>query len=123
MPEDLQDLKAVVISLGAFYNITVFGHGINTVSYLNKRKLMLVKLNSSLKRDKIMKECCKTRSLKICNIITVGTGSDLDKTLYLNDNFSPAAGSVNVVAKFKALDSVSLKPNLSFLNVQCFWCC
>lgn len=124
LPEGIADLEAAVISLGAVFNVTITGQDINTACYINNRKKILVKLNSLIKRDNIMKEYFKTRSLKVCDVITDGPGSDLSNRVYLNDHYTPAAGGLNavcrnlrrlnVVTKFRVLDGDTAKAKLTF---------
>lgn len=122
LPEGLNDLEAPVIALGTFFNTTVTSQDISHVCYINRRKQILVKLSKVSKRDSIMKEYFKTRTLKVCDILD-GPGGDINSRVYLNDHYTPAAGAfnvmcrklrrLNIVSKFKILNTDKLKAKLT----------
>lgn len=125
LPEGIPDLVAVVIALGDFYNVSITRQDIHHVCYLRNRKQVLIKFNSVIIRDDVMKEYFKTRSLKVGDLIE-GDGSDLVNRVYLNDHFSPAASQLNalcrkllrlqLVRKFKIINSDKLRAKLTLPN-------
>lgn len=123
LPDGLDDLVEHVISLGAFFKIQLTRQDVNHVCYINRRKQILVKLNSVDCRDKIMKQYFKTRSLRVCDIVK-GQGPDITSRVYLNDHYTPAAGylntvcnklrRLNVITKFKILNGDKTCAKLMF---------
>lgn len=124
LPEGLTDLVSPVIALGATYNVAVNVGDVSHVCYMNHRKLLLVKFNNVMARDKIMREYFKTRSLKISNLISDAQfGGDLESRVYLNDHYSPAASNFNglcrkllrskCISRFKIINSDKLSAKLT----------
>lgn len=123
LPEGLEDLEAPVFALGSFYKVPIESVDINHVCYINRKKQILVKFNKVSKRDELMKEYYKTRSLKVSDILGAQVNG-LSSRVYLNDHFSPAAAHLNfvckklrrlkVVTKFKILNSDNLRAWLRF---------
>lgn len=122
LPEGLNDLEAPVIALGAHYKIPIVSQDINTVCYINRRKQILVKLNKMSKRDAIMKEYFRTRTLKVCDIFDCPDGN-ITSRVYLNDHYSPAASQLNticrklrqlkIISKFNILNADKLAARLT----------
>ncbi|KNC34051.1 hypothetical protein FF38_09592 [Lucilia cuprina] len=83
LPDGIDDLLSVAVKIGSIYNVPIGKNDVNHIRYFNKRKSILIKLNS----DEVMKECPKTRSLKVSDVM----GGDIALRVYLNDHFSPAA--------------------------------
>ncbi|XP_065366894.1 uncharacterized protein LOC135959765 [Calliphora vicina] len=119
LPSGLNDLDSAVISLGAFYNVTLSNSDINHVCYMHSRRLILVKLNNVGIRDKIMKEYFKQRSLTVKNII----GGEIESRVYINDHYSPAASNLNalcrkmfhqkIILKYRIVNADHLKAKLT----------
>lgn len=123
LPEGLEDLVPPVIAVGTVFNIVVTKQDIFHVCYVHKRKQILVKLNSVALRDNIMREYFKSRTLRVCDVMS-GPGSDITNRVYLNDHYTPAAGYLNSVCmklrrmnritKFKMLNGDKAKVKVMF---------
>lgn len=124
MPEGLTDLVDPVVALGKVYDVQVCASDINHVCYMNNRKQILLKFNNVMTRDRIMSEYFKTRSLKICDLISDSRfGGDLVNRVYLNDHYSPSASKLNglcrkllrgkIINRFKILHSDRLRAKLT----------
>lgn len=95
LPSGLDNLVDIAIKLCSLYNINVHPADFNHVCYMYNRKAILIKLNSVFLRDSIMKEYYKTRTLKVSDLVD----GDIDRRVYLNDHFSPAAGKLNALCR------------------------
>ncbi|XP_073838504.1 uncharacterized protein [Musca autumnalis] len=96
LPDGLNDLVEIVISIAAFFNVNLERRDVGLACYINNRKHILVKLNCAELRDEIMRQYFKSRSLKVSDILPAD-GGDITRRVYLNDHFSPEASSLNAV--------------------------
>lgn len=121
LPDCLKNIKNTLIDLASFYEISVTHQDINLAFYTNNKKSVLVKFNSISVRDDIMREyfkSIKSQPLKASDFITDQRipAKLLERRIYLNDHYSPAAGKLNsiclklrqnkAIKKFKLVNSV-----------------
>lgn len=118
LPSGLRSLSSAIVELGSYYKVPMNLSDLNHVCYINKQRAVLVKFNSVLVRDSIMSEyfkTIKTKPLKLPNIVTDSDAADIDKRIFLNDHYSPAAGKLNglcrkllkekIIRKFKLINA------------------
>lgn len=138
LPNNLIDLSSVIFDLGSFYKIPIVVRDINHVCYINSKRSVLVKLNSVSLRDAIMREYFKTlksRPLLISDLVPINDVARQDdhmaptqenqndithqndkrdtlrinKRVFLNDHYPPAAGKLNALCKKLLKDKIIIK--------------
>lgn len=123
LPEGLDDILKAVIAVAAVFNVLLTKQDINHACYINRKKQILVKLNSVSARDEIMRSYFKTRTLRVCDVLD-GPGGDITSRVYLNDHYTPSAGylnslckklrRLNIIMKFKILNGDKTRAKLIF---------
>lgn len=131
LPECLQDIISTVVDLASFYEIQIAPTDITQACYISNKKAVLVRFNNVLVRDKIMKkyfETMKTQPLKSSAFVIDPNipKTLLDKRVFLNDHFTPAAGKLNslcrklrqnrMILKFKLINAAKPVAKLTLLN-------
>ena len=122
LPSGLTNLSTAVVKLCSFYDISITDRDINQVSYMNNKRLVLVKFINVSVRDSVMYRYYKQRSLTVKNIL----GGELTSRVYLNDHYSPAASELNklcrklmrekIIFKFKIFDADNVKAKLTMAD-------
>lgn len=125
LPDGINDLVSHVIAVGAFYNIELTRRDVNLACYINRKKHILVKLNSASLRDDIMKEYFKSRTLRVCDVLT-GPGDDITRRVFLNDHHTPAASRLNficnklrrqnIIIKYKIFDGDTVRAKITLAD-------
>lgn len=128
LPDCLKNIKTTIIDLASFYEISISPHDINLAFYTNNKRSVQVKFNSVFLRDEIMAEyykTIKTQLLKASDFIVDPKipMKLLDRRIFLNDHYSPAAGKLNatclklrqnkVINKFRIINSMIPKAVLT----------
>lgn len=90
LPTDLKDLSAIVSTLCGLLKVDVVGGDIVNAMYIKKRRAVLVKFSLIAKRDKIISEYYKFKSLKASDVVEGAT----ETRIYLNDNYSSLANKL-----------------------------
>lgn len=107
LPEGLNDLVVTVIAVAACFNVMLTRSDVNLACYINSKRQILVRLNCAEHRDAIMKQYFKTRSLRVCDIIS-GPGNEVTSRVYLNDHYTPDASNLNSICnKLRRLNIIS----------------
>lgn len=95
LPAGSDNLLDYVTSIAKFYSIAISKGDIFNVFYINQGRSLIVKFNSVLIRDSIMKEYFKKKDLTLKDV----TGRESSSRVYLNDHMTPATGKLNALCK------------------------
>lgn len=91
----MENIVDCVVAIGAVYNITLTKSDVNNAFYANNGKVVIVKFNSVLNRDSIMRGYFKAKDLKLSDVI----GGEISSRVYLNDHMTPAANKLNFICR------------------------
>lgn len=95
LPAGLPNLYQCLENICLFYKINISKSDVNNICYINKERSVLVKFNSVLLRDDVMKAYFKTKSLKLCDFME----TEISSRVYLNDHLPPATSKLNGVCR------------------------
>ncbi|KAI8115013.1 hypothetical protein CVS40_12694 [Lucilia cuprina] len=87
LPKNQPNVINVVQNIFKHLNVHLIESDINVCFFINNGNSVLVKLNSMFKRDAIMNNYFKTRTLKLSDVID----TDIQKRIFLNDHLTPRA--------------------------------
>lgn len=86
----------MAIKIPAAVGVKLDASDINASFWLGRqKKIMLIKFNSTAKRDEIMRNYMVRKNLKHSSVFP----TDIDARIYLNDNLSPAALKVKMLCR------------------------
>lgn len=117
LPVGVKSITDVVIELGAFYGVPITLQDINLACFISGKG----PLNSAMQRDEIMSRYfrdMKTHPLKIADIVVDPDvlKESIDKRVFLNDHYSPAAGRLNTLCRKLLKDKIIRKFKLINAN-------
>lgn len=87
---NLNNLYETVNNLWAHLKVDVIPSDVLNVMYIKKSTAILVKFGDISKRDKVMSEFFKFKSLKVSDVV----GGSKEDRVYLNDNYSSLANKL-----------------------------
>lgn len=120
------DIYAIALKIFEELKVDVCDSDISLCCFINNGFSVLVKFNSISKRDLIMSNYFKTRSLKVSTFVATGPGKQVDihKRVFLNDHLSAKAGRLcylcrklrrnKKISKFRLLNSDVPKVKITF---------
>lgn len=95
LPAGLSNLYQCLEDTCLFYKINITKSDVNNICYINKERSVLVKFNSVLIRDDVMRAYFKTKSLKLSDVME----TEISSRVYLNDHLPPATSKLNGICR------------------------
>lgn len=91
------ELYAAAIAIGKVCNVPLSEFDVNFCTYIKHKTAVLIKLNSVLKRDIIMKNYRETYNLKLNQVIA----TDIESRVFLNDHYIPIVAKLQYLCRKK----------------------
>lgn len=114
-------LTEVVLKIFEFLGVNITIHDLNICCYINNRKCVLIKFNSLVKRDAVMRNYFKKGKIRLDDILNNNSSNNnnsknyKERLIYLNDHLTEKGGKLSrlcrdlrkddVIAKFRILNS------------------
>lgn len=122
LPRTQIQLREVIFKICKVLNVSIVDHDLCVCTFINNRKSVLVKFNSVIKRDLVLRSYFKKRSLRLSEIMD----NDIQSSVFLNDHLTEKGSKLfnlcrklrkeDTIAKFRMLYSDIPRVKIHFKN-------